>query len=60
MLLICKNYKNLRKLYIPDKYIVHPNMDKFNQLMSTNNVSLLNNLAIFVYMCFEVKKNNRI
>ena len=38
-LLICPYYKDIRDQYLPAKYILNPNLHKFNILMSSEKIS---------------------
>ena len=39
-LLICPKYLDIRKQYMPEKVFLHPNLHKFNLLMSAKSESL--------------------
>lgn len=55
-LLICPKYRDLRVKYLPRYYCQWPNMTKFNTLLSTDNVKLLNNIA--TYISFATDRRN--
>ena len=55
---ICPIYTDLRKEMLPNWFCVNPSFDKFTSLLSTSNVTYLNNLASFIY--FAMKKKSGI
>ena len=57
-LLICKYYDNLRISFIPQMYYEKPTIYKFNQLLSTSSVELLNNVCKYLYLSFELRKEH--
>ena len=54
--LICPLYKELREQLIPDKYFEHPCRHRFNMLMSTENETVLKNLAAYIYRSYLLRK----
>ena len=52
-LLICPYYKDIREKYLPIKYILNPNLHKFNILMSNTNATIIRQLSLFLYYAFE-------
>ena len=56
-LLECKLYITLRKRILPKYYWNRPNMLKFSELISTDNVKLLNLLAKYVHKAFDIRNN---
>ena len=48
-ILICDAYSLLREQYIPRKFWVLPNINKFNILINTRSENVLKNLAYFIY-----------
>ena len=46
-LLVCPFFSNYRKQYIPRYFFNHPNIIKFQQIMSTSNQQQLQKLATF-------------
>ena len=53
--LICKGYVSLRREFIPKHFYIHPTKDKFYSLMSTKNVTMLYNLAIYLYRAMYLR-----
>ena len=56
-LLECKLYITLRKCILPKYYWNRPNMLKFSELISTDNVKLMNLLAKYVHKAFYIRNN---
>ena len=56
-LLECKLYITLRKRILPKYYWNRPNILKFSELISTDNVKLLNLLAKYVHKAFDIRNN---
>lgn len=50
---ICPLYSNLRSMYLPVYYAQHPSVEIFYDLMSTENVSLIQNLSMYTYKSFK-------
>ena len=51
-LLECTYFTEERKKYLPKFYLRHVNTLKFQKLMSTENMKLLNNLvSLYLYEC---------
>ena len=57
LLLVCPLYSELRSKYLPKYYTTHVNVEKFTNLMSTVNVNLTRNLAMYIYYAFK-KRND--
>ena len=55
--LICPAYVDLRQKYIPVYYRHRPSVYKFTQLMKTFKPRLIQNLALYVYYAFELRKS---
>ena len=55
-LLCCEFYKDLRCVYIPEKYRSPCTMHKFKILMSTRNENLIRNIATYLFHAFNVRK----
>ena len=55
-LLICPKYLDIRKQYIPEKFFLHPNLHKFNLLMSAKSESLIRQVSLYIYYAFEERK----
>ena len=54
ILLCCQELQDLREDLIPKKYFNRPCMFKLILLLSVKNESVLHNLAIFLYKCFNM------
>lgn len=52
-LLVCNKYCDLRRHYLPAKYVTSPNLHKFNILMSTKNDTIIQSLATYLYCAFK-------
>lgn len=52
----CDNYKDIRKKYINNYYLRHPNFVKFIQLINSVNPVELKNLATFTFKAFEIRR----
>jgi hypothetical protein len=55
-LLVCDCYDDLRNNYLPKKYYMQPNLNKFNIIMSTTNEYLIKSFAVFLYYAYEKRK----
>ncbi len=55
IILLCLRFSALRVKYIPRYYRVRPNMYKFVQLMSSENINLLRKLAAYVFHAFKLR-----
>lgn len=55
-MIICPLYSNLRSMYLPVYYFQYPSVEKFYDLMSTENVSLLRNLSMYIYNSFKERE----
>ena len=53
----CQRYNDLRRKYIRPSFYVRPNMFKFLELLQSTNVSIVKNLALFVYKAFKERNN---
>ena len=49
LVLICPVYIELRKQFIKKYYFIRPNLDKFIQLVTTNNKCILRKLAMYLH-----------
>lgn len=49
----CQKYTRMRKKYIPESARSHPSMHKLVSLLTTTDVPVLQNLAIFIYKIFH-------
>ena len=49
----CTLYTNLREEYLPKYFHKHPNIIKFIELMKTQNITLLREIALFIYLCLN-------
>ena len=47
--IVCPLYSNIRKLYLPFCYVQYPTVEKFCNLMSTENETVIRNLAMFIH-----------
>ena len=54
----CKMYITIRKHILPNYYWNRPNILIFSELISTDNVKLLNLLATYVHKAFDIRNNN--
>ena len=57
LVLICPVYIELRKQFIEKYFFVHPDMDIFIQLVTTNKKSILRKLAMYLHHAFILRKN---
>ena len=55
-MLECSLYNDERKKYIKRYYWQRPNMPKFIQLMSSENASVIKNIAIFIEKAFKIRQ----
>ena len=55
---ICQLYKQLRKRYIPEYYLKRPNMHKFIELISNDDIKTVCRLANFVVKAFLIRKSH--
>ena len=55
-LLHCPVYETLRQKYIPSKYYVIPNINKFNILMSSSSGHIIQAVASYLYYAFKLRK----
>ena len=53
----CQRYNDIRRKYIRPSFYVRPNMFKFLELLQSTNVSIVKNLALFVYKAFKERNN---
>lgn len=51
----CSKYQFLRNQYIPKYYTRNPSVYKLNQLLNSDKVKILNNLAIFIIKAFKLR-----
>lgn len=54
-ILICPAYNEIRNKYIKQYYVKRPSMFKFIELLQSNNVNILKNLARFTLQAFEIR-----
>jgi len=52
----CTIYSTIRETYLSRYYRVRPNMYKTVELLSSDKVKLLRNLAVYVYKAFELRQ----
>lgn len=55
-LLCCGAYKDLRELYLPNKYYVYPSVHKFIILLATQNDVLIRTVASYLHYAFKRRK----
>ena len=55
-LLCCEAYRDIRKLYLPNKYINYPSQHKFIILMATQNDILIKSVATYLHYAFKKRK----
>lgn len=55
--MVCVYYAELRCLHIPRYYRARPSMQKFVNLMTTENIKLLNKLSTFVYKALQKRSH---
>ena len=48
----CSIYNDLRKSFIPSRYWKHPSMIKFIELINSDNVKIIKQLAIYIEKAF--------
>jgi len=53
----CNVFRDLREHYIPEYYWKHPNSFKLIQLVNNCSVSIIQNLATYIFKAFERKTN---
>ena len=53
----CQRCNDLRRKYIGPSFYVRRNMLKFLELLQSTNVSIVKNLALFVYKAFKERNN---
>lgn len=56
-ILECTNYNDIRKKYIKKHFWKNPNIPKFIELLTTDNVSTLKKLSTFVFKAFEIRSH---
>ena len=56
LVLICPVYIELKNNIIKKNYFGRPNMDKFMQLVTTNNKCILKKLAMYLHHAFILRK----
>ena len=54
-ILECHKYDLLRQQYIPTYYCRRPNMVKFVELLTTENILVIKKLGIFIFKAFELR-----
>ena len=55
-LLHCPVYETLRQKYIPSKYYVIPNINKFNIFMSSSSGHIIQAVASYLNYAFKLRK----
>ena len=53
---LCHVYEDLRNERLPYKYIHHPNRNKFNILMSSNNETIIKAVVDYLCKAFNLRK----
>ena len=53
----CQLYTDLRKTHIKKYFWRNPNVPKFIELMTSNNVIIIKDLAMYIYKSFQVRNN---
>lgn len=53
--LVCCNYSGLRHQFIPKRYYDNPNRNKLSELVSSDNMTIIKNLATFIFKANEVR-----
>ena len=53
------NYETLRQKYLPRKYYIFPNVNKFNILMSSHSETVIHNVATYLYYAFKLRQEFR-
>ena len=56
-ILVCKQYDNIRKIYIKSYYWRRPSSFKLVQLLSVHSVKELNNIGKFLCLAKEIRNN---
>jgi hypothetical protein len=51
----CTLYSDLRKLFIPNYYVNRPNMQKFIELMNSENRRIMKNLSMYIEKAFALR-----
>lgn len=54
-LLVCPNYKDLRKKYFKPYFCHWPTLNKFRTLMSSTSKYVINNLSKYIYSAFQIR-----
>ena len=57
-LLYCSVYDTLRQKNLPRKYFTDPNMNKFNILMSSKSEAIIQAVASYMYLYFQIAQRN--
>ena len=52
-MLQCPVYETLRQKYLPRKYHIFPDVNKFNILMSSHSETVIHNVATYFYYAFK-------
>ena len=55
-ILECPLYKQLRSTYIKPYFYNRPNVLKFTELMSSTNSKIIQNVSIYTFKAFELRK----
>ena len=59
-LLVCLKYYELRRKFLKPYYCRRPNLNKFDQLLSTINKTEILNLAKFIYFATKLRNESDI
>ena len=54
-LLVRKAYSDIRNKHLLRKYILHPNNNKLNILMASENETIVMSLAMYLYCAFRLR-----
>ena len=55
-MLQCPVYEILRQKYLPRKYYIFPNENKFNILKSSHSETVIHNVATYLYYAFKLRQ----
>ena len=56
VVMVCSLNAELRRKYFPFHYLNNVSQEVFNRLMSTRNVTTIQNFAMFIYYAFEERR----
>jgi hypothetical protein len=57
ILMSCPLYKEIREIHIPLYYRNNPNHDKFIALMMSDNITMIHELALYIYKSIKLYEN---